>query len=382
MEKALLDPEHLKASFARVAAHGDEVALFFYSHLFLGHPELRGMFPISMSAQRDRLLGALGTIVAEAADTDRLVPFLQGLGRDHRKFGTVAAHYPAVGESLLATLAYFSGSAWTPDLAREWTEAYALVASVLCEAAAADAQDEQPAWWDAVVIGHERRTLDVSVLRVAPQHHLPFVPGQSVAVECQYRPRLWRYYSPANAPREDGTLDFHVRLVEGGAVSPALTRRAGVGTRLRLGSPVGTLRLNVESRRDVLLAAGSTGLAPLKAIAEHAAMLPTPPRVDVLFGARTGRDLYDLAAIQKLAARWPWLTVTPVTSHDPRFPGEQGTVADAVERRFLAAPRDAARYDVYVCGSSAMVEATTGRLEQLGMPRNQIFTEDFGGNGE
>jgi NAD(P)H-flavin reductase/hemoglobin-like flavoprotein len=377
-----LDPERLKRNFARVAAHGDEVPLFFYSHLFLNHPEVRGMFPVSMAAQRDRLLSALGRIVAEAADTDRLVPFLQGLGRDHRKFGTVAAHYPAVGESLLATLAYFSGSEWTPDLAQEWTEAYTLIAQVMSEAAAADERDDQPPWWEAVIIGHERRTLDVSVLRIAPQHHLPYVPGQSVAVECRQRPRLWRYFSPANAPREDGTIDFHVRLVEGGAVSPALARTSGVGTRLRLGSPVGTLTLDTTSRRDVLLAAGSTGLAPLKAIAEHAAMLPHPPRVHLVFGARTATDLYDLAAVEKLAARWPWLTVTAVASHDSRFPGEQGTVADAVERRFLAAPHEAARCDVYVCGSPAMVAATAGRLEQLGTPREQIFTEDFGGSGE
>lgn len=375
-----MDPERLKRNFARVAAHGDEVPLFFYSHLFLTHPEVRGLFPVSMAVQRDRLFSALGRIVSEAADTDRLVPILEGLGRDHRKFGTVAAHYPAVGESLLATIAYFSGAEWTPELAQEWTEAYTLISQVMSEAAAADERDDQPAWWEAVVIGHERRTLDVSVLKIAPQHHLPYHPGQSVAVECQQRPRLWRYYSPANAPREDGTIDFHVRLIEGGAVSPALTRTTGVGTRLRLGSPVGTLRLNPGSRRDVLLAAGSTGLAPLKAMAEHAAMLPDPPRVYLVFGARTAADLYDLAAVEKLAAQWPWFNVTAVASHDSRFPGEQGTVADAIERRFLAAPHQAARCDVYVCGSPAMVDATAGRLEQLGTPREQIFTEDFGGS--
>lgn len=377
-----MDAERLKESFARVAAHGDEVPLFFYSHLFLNHPELRGMFPVSMSAQRDRLLGALGQIVAEAADSDRLVPFLQGLGRDHRKFGTLAEHYPAVGDSLLATLAYFSGSAWSAEIADEWTQAYTLIAQVMSEAAADSERDDQPAWWDAVVIGHERRTLDTSVLKIAPQHYLPYVPGQSVALECPQRPRLWRYYSPANAPRDDGTIDIHVRMIDGGAVSSALARTSGVGTRLRLGSPVGTMRLDTSSPRDVLLAAGSTGLAPLKAIAEHAAMLPSPPRTHLVFGARTAADLYDLAAIEKLAARWPWLTVTAVVSDDPRYQGEQGTVADAIGRRFLAAPGDAARHDVYVCGSPAMVAATVSRVESLGTPPAQIFQEDFGWSGE
>src|SRR3712207_8140349 len=40
--------------------------------------------------QRDRLFQALGDVVNYVDDLDRLVPILQALGRDHRKFGTVA----------------------------------------------------------------------------------------------------------------------------------------------------------------------------------------------------------------------------------------------------------------------------------------------------
>ena len=51
-----MDAKRLKESFGHVARHGDEVALFFYSDLFLRAPELRDLFPVSMAAQRDRLL--------------------------------------------------------------------------------------------------------------------------------------------------------------------------------------------------------------------------------------------------------------------------------------------------------------------------------------
>jgi hemoglobin-like flavoprotein len=135
MRRKAVDERRLKESFARAAAYGDEAALFFYSHLFLGHPEVRDMFPVSMAVQRDRLLDALGRILAEVSNHDALVPFLQGLGRDHRKFGTLAEHYPAVGASLLATLAHFNGTEWNEDLAREWTEAYTVIAQVMTEAA-------------------------------------------------------------------------------------------------------------------------------------------------------------------------------------------------------------------------------------------------------
>jgi NAD(P)H-flavin reductase len=367
-----VDERRLKESFARAAAYGDEAALFFYSHLFLGHPEVREMFPVSMAVQRDKLLDALGRIVAEVSNHGTLVPFLQGLGRDHRKFGTLAEHYPVVGASLLATLAHFNGTEWNDDLARQWTEAYTVIAQVMTEAAAED-ETRNPPSWEATVVSHERRTMEIAVLRIAPDAPLGYLPGQSVAVECEARPRLWRCYSMANAPRPDGTIEFHVRVIDGGAVSSALARSIGVGARLRLGPPFGTLQLDVSSRRDVVLAAGSTGLAPLKAIIEQAAGLDDPPRMHLVFGARTAAGLYDLADLEKMTAQWPWLTVTPAVSAEPDYRGETGTVADVIGRRVPLTDSDA-----YVCGSSAMVTATVNRLQSLGMAQDHIYVEDFG----
>ena len=47
-----MDIVRLRESFARVAMHGDELPLFFYSDLFIKHPEVRDLFPVSMAAQR------------------------------------------------------------------------------------------------------------------------------------------------------------------------------------------------------------------------------------------------------------------------------------------------------------------------------------------
>src|SRR3954447_11791549 len=120
----------MRANFAKAAAAGDEAPLYFYSHLFLSHPETRSMFPVSMAQQRDRLFAALGEVVARVDDLDSLVPILQQLGRDHRKFGALSAHYPAVGASLLATLEHFDED-WDDRLAADWTAAYELVAKVM-----------------------------------------------------------------------------------------------------------------------------------------------------------------------------------------------------------------------------------------------------------
>ena len=368
-----LDVVRLRENFARVAMHGDEVPLFFYSDLFIRHPEVRDLFPISMAAQRGHLVDALVKIVAQVDSVNDLTAFLEGLGRDHRKFGAAAEHYDAVGASLLATLEHFSGPAWTPDLADDWKSAYELIGSVMTAAARADEQ-LRPPWWRGTVVACERRTFDVSVLSVRPEPHLDYLPGQSVAIESPSRPKLWRYYSMANAPRDDGLLEFHIRLIDGGAVSMALTSSTIADTELRLGPPVGALTLgSLPAGRDLLLVAGSTGLAPLKAILEQVTALPQPPQVHLFFGARTADGLYDLDSLEKMAAQHAWLTITPAVPGESRFAGETGSLPDVVARHGDWSSRDA-----YLAGPTEMVKEAVARLAAAGMAQEQIHIEDFG----
>jgi NAD(P)H-flavin reductase/hemoglobin-like flavoprotein len=368
-----LDVARLRKNFAQVAEHGDEVPLFFYSDLFIKHPEVRDMFPVAMEVQRGHLVDALVKIVANVDSTADLTVFLQGLGRDHRKFGAVAEHYEAVGASLLATLQYFSGPDWTPDLKADWAAAYEVIGSVMVAAARED-EALRPAWWKGTVVSHERRSYDVSVLHIQPEPALDYLAGQSVAIESASRPRLWRYYSMASAPRRDAPLEFHVRLIDGGAVSMALTSNTVAGTEVRLGPPIGVLTLPPAGPdRDLLLVAGSTGLAPLKAIIDQLTELPSPPNVHLFFGARKADGLYDLDSLEKMAADHSWLTVVPAVSADPRFAGETGSLPDVVSRH-----GDWSRHEAYIAGPTQMVEDTAARLAGAGMAKDQIHIEDFG----
>jgi hemoglobin-like flavoprotein len=62
-----------------------------------------------MAGQPDRLVAALGHIVSNVGQVERLAGFLRGLGADHRKFAVLPEHYPVVGEALVATLRHFLG---------------------------------------------------------------------------------------------------------------------------------------------------------------------------------------------------------------------------------------------------------------------------------
>jgi NAD(P)H-flavin reductase/hemoglobin-like flavoprotein len=371
-----MDTAALKASWANVAAAGDEVPLYFYSHLFLSHPEVRSMFPIQMSAQRDKLVTALGAVVSNVDNLDDVVPLLEQLGRDHRRFSVVTEHYSAVGASLLATLKRFLGMSWTPELADTWAQAYGLVAKVMV-AAAEQHEDVAPASWEADVIKVERRSVEVAVIEVEPKEPFSYRAGQSVAVEIPQRPRLWRYFSPANAPNSSGRVQFHIQPVDGGLVSSAVVRRLSEGDTIKMAAPVGeqlTLPAN-GPLPDLLMIAGGTGLAPLRAVLEeidrgwHA--MGSAPRVHLFHGSRMPWNLYDHEHLKRLA-RNPWFDYTPVVSEDNAYPGARGLVGTVA-----AHANDWSGRTVMVCGSPGMVRHTVRELRVTGVPAALIRREQF-----
>jgi len=303
---------------------------------------------------------------------DELVPFLQQLGRDHRKFGVLAEHYDAVGTALIGAIEHFSDDTFTPEVKAAWTEAYGIAAQAMRTAAAAE---RGPASWLGRVVSHERVGWDLARITVQTSEAIPFRAGQYVSVETPQRPRLWRYLSPANAPRPDGSLQFHVRAVSSGWVSRAIVAHSRVGDTWRIGPPMGRLSVEPESATPLLMVAGGTGMAPIKALLEEFGQRPRPPRCQLFVGGRTWDDLYDIDALRELSYDHDWFDIVPVVERvDGDDPGgaERGTLADVVTRYGAWAG-----HDVLVCGSPAMIRATVSRMLVAGTPLDRIRYDPF-----
>ncbi|WP_199487017.1 globin domain-containing protein [Actinomadura logoneensis] len=375
-----LEPRILKESFRRLESHGVPAVAYFYGRLFTENPRLRTLFPPAMDLQRDRLLHALTELVGGLDDPASVRPYLEHLGRSHRKFGVRPEHYPALRSALLATLRRFAGADWTFEAEAAWAAAFDTAAATMVAAAERDAAHAPP-WWVAEVVEHERRTRDVAVLTLRPGRPLEFAPGQHLTVQTARWPRVWRPYSIANAPRPDGLLRLHVRAVPGGWVSGALVRHTGVGDTLLLGPALGGMTPPEDADRDLLLVAGGTGLAPLRAIIEHAASTGRHRRAHLLVAARTADDLYDLPGLRLLEASCPWLRVVPVLSDDPGRPDDPGgpdggrprgaAVTEALERL----GGDWTGHEVYLAGPAGMVRTTAAKLRDLGVAPERIHHE-------
>jgi NAD(P)H-flavin reductase len=226
------------------------------------------------------------------------------------------------------------------------------------------------------VVEHKRLSWGLAMVRVQPDYPVPYQPGQYVSVETPQRPRLWRYFSPANAPREDGTIDLHAQMIDGGQVSTPLVRQIKVGDKVRLGAPVGD-RL-VRTHRDqtsLLMVAGGTGLAPLRAVLEQIDREwiehGQAPRVHLLRGVRLPWHLYDRPLLRQLAKSRPWFEYTEVISDDPSYPGLKGQVGTIAARQHLDGRI------ALLCGGPQMIAHTLEELTSAGMPTESIKYEHF-----
>jgi NAD(P)H-flavin reductase/hemoglobin-like flavoprotein len=334
---------------------------YFYGHLFAAEPEIRAMFPAAMDGQRQRLYRALRRIAADRNDRE-LARYLTTLGRAHRKFGVRKEHYAAFRAAMQATVERFTPPGWSADAKDEWEGAVDRAIEIMVTAAEEDAA-HAPAWWTAEVTSHELRTPQIAMLTLQPSEPFPYLAGQHLWVQTPRWPRLWRRYSIANAPRDDGSLTLHVRAVAGGLISTTLVHHLTPGDTLLLGPSGGRMTVDTESARPVLCLAGGTGLAPLKAIAEALTRAAeTGKRRDIVLyhGARNQSELYDLPELRRMEGDYPWLNVITATSDEMAEGSTHGTIPD------LAATTDWADRDVYISGPDAMIAKTVETLRAHG----------------
>lgn len=355
----------------------------FYGHMFGEDPNIRQLFPATMEMQRERFMDAMAYVMDCLDNPGPAVKFLEQLGRDHRKYGVEAGHYPVAGRALLSALRAYTGPAfWTDNIDVAWRQVIDMITTSL---AAGAESDEFPAHWPATVVGHRRVLDDLAVIRLQSDTPVPYAAGQYVPIGIPQRPKMWRYLSPAIPSNQYGEIEFHVRKVRGGWVSPSIVNETQVGDRWMVGAPLGGLRVDHESGRDVLMISGGTGIAPLRAQLMEMGQRGVNPRVHLFLAGHSPCDLYDVHNMWQLSLSNPWLTVIPVceSETDPWWnsqpapeppPGMHhrliGPIGEVVAGLGAWSDRQ-----VQIAGSPAMINATRRALIAGGTPADQIQTD-------
>ncbi|MBJ8339500.1 flavoprotein [Antrihabitans sp. YC3-6] len=358
----------------------DRLTNSFYGFLFGENPILRQLFPAAMDMQRERLVAAISYLLDILDDTERAVGFLEQLGRDHRKYGVEGDHYPLAGRALHSALRAYTGPAfWTNSIDEAWLDVIDLIVTSMANGADSD---DLPSHWEATVVEHRKILDDLAVVRLQADVPVPYDTGQYLPVRTPQRPRMWRYLSPAIPANDYGELEFHVRKVSGGWVSPSMVNETQVGDRWTMAAPLGGLRVDLTSGADVLMIGSGTGIAPLRAQIMEMTTRGINPRVHLFVGGRFPCDLYDLGTLWQISLSNPWLTVVPISEFDTdpwwhtgptieppfgmhqRLTGEIGSI--------VASFGSWSDRQIQVAGSPTMISSTVRALLDAGTPASRI----------
>lgn len=215
-------------------------------------------------------------------------------------------------------------------------------------------------------------------LKLPGGERLPYLAGQYVDVLID--PDRRRSFSLAGAPDGDPVLELHVRRVPGGRFSEQLFTELRPRDLLRIRGPLGAFFLRepaagTASPPPLLLVAGGTGFAPIKAIVEQALISGSRRPMTIYWGGRRRIDLYRLDLAERWAAEHAHLRFVPVLSDSPPVEGWRGRTG-LVHLAALQDHPDLSACQAYVCGAPAMVAAARHDFIARGGLREEEFFAD------
>ena len=225
----------------------------------------------------------------------------------------------------------------------------------------------------------EQATHDIRILKLDIPNGGPFDYTAGQYAELTFAGQPPRDFSMAIPPGED-QLEFHVRLVPGGIVTGYVHNELAVGETVELRGPMGTAHYRKSHRGPVLLLAGGSGLAPIKAILENALADSVGQDMFLYFGARDERDIYLEGHFKDLAERHPNLNYTVVLSAPEGATDRRtGFLADAVvaDLADFADFSGFSGFKAYLAGPPVMVESSTRALSARGLNRRDCHADAF-----
>jgi NAD(P)H-flavin reductase len=334
--------------------------------LVTASPGLFEALPGDAATQTERLAEGLTWLVDHLDQPPTLVDGSSRLGAALAACGVEPAQLQFAGAAIAEAIRAGSGPGeWRQEFELAWRSTWQHLYEWILHGEATAGYE--PPVWTARVVSHQLRRPDLAVVKLRPYLPMPFRPGQYARVEVDRVPGVWRPYSLAGAPRRDDLVELHVRAKTETGVSGTLVHHTRVGDEVRIGRAEGEMGLPDRPDRDLLMIAGDTGVAPLKALLTELADTGDPRSAVLFWGVRDLGELYDIDEIAEIARSAKRATVVPVVSEGDPGPYASGLVTDAV-----AAYGEWSRHEVYLAGPPLMLAATGAALRLLGVTADRI----------
>ncbi|GAB6068212.1 NADH:ubiquinone reductase (Na(+)-transporting) subunit F [Methylothermus subterraneus] len=235
-----------------------------------------------------------------------------------------------------------------------------------------------------------------------PPHHVKF---SDFDIDPEYRADwdkydLWkleskvdepvvRAYSMANFPLENTIVMLNVRIA---TPPPGLNVPPGKmssyifslkpGDKVTISGPFGEFFAR-DTTNEMVFVGGGAGMAPMRShIFDQLIRLKSKRKMTFWYGARSLREAFYVDHFDKLQAEHPnfrWFLALSEPKPEDNWTGFTGFIHEVLYENYLKdhpAPEDC---EYYLCGPPVMNAAVIKMLEDLGVERENILLDDFGG---
>jgi Na+-transporting NADH:ubiquinone oxidoreductase subunit F len=259
------------------------------------------------------------------------------------------------------------------------------------------------------------------VLELPAGEHVDFRPGGYIQIECpehalnysdidvdeRFRAdwdhfNLWRYksvvtvpvmraYSMANYPGEQGIIMLNVRIATPPPGAPesippgkmsSYIHGFKAGDKVTISGPFGDFFAR-ETQNEMVFVGGGAGMAPLRShIFDQLRRLGSNRKMSCWYGARSRGEMFyveDFDTLQSDFDNFKWYAALSDPKEEDQWGGYTGFIHNVLFENYLKdhpAPEDC---EYYMCGPPMMAAAVIRMLEDLGVERDHILLDDFGG---
>ncbi len=207
----------------------------------------------------------------------------------------------------------------------------------------------------------------------------------------------YRAYSMANHPAEGNIVMLNIRIATPPFDRAIGTWAAGInpgicssyifsrkpGDKVTVSGPYGDFHI-LDTKREMLYIGGGAGMAPLRSHLLHLfhTLKTTDRKISYWYGARSRREIFyeeDFRAIEREFPNFSFHIALSDPQPEDNWTGYTGFIHQVIYDNYLKthdAPED---IEYYMCGPGPMANAVKKMLWDLGVPREMLMFDDFGG---
>ena len=195
----------------------------------------------------------------------------------------------------------------------------------------------------------------------------------------------------ANYPEERGLIMLNVRIATPHPKAPPGTPAGKMssyifnlkkGDKVTISGPFGEFFAR-DTKKEMIFVGGGAGMAPMRShIFDQFRRIKTDRKVSFWYGARSVREMFyveDFDMIQKENPNFKWHVALSEPQPNDNWKGYTGFIHNVLFEQYLKnhpAPEDC---EYYLCGPPIMNQSVINMLLSLGVEREDIMLDDFGG---